>query len=316
MRRALTVGLCLTLLAGVGFAQPQGGRSVTKGKGETVIAGLVTCAGGRPTPVGRIRSTDGKIWTSPTETRFADGPKATDLHNSCLGITRSGIAEVDLSKVPVVEVDRDGQVVTGFIYADNYYELYVNGKLVAVDATPFTPFNSTVVKFRAKRPMTIAIKAVDWEENVGLGTESGGARAPHHPGDAGFIASFDNGVVSDRSWRVQTFYIAPLASPDLVVEKGNVHDTSALGRVYPDAASDAACALNCYAVRYPEPRDWASPAFDDRAWPQAFEYTEEQVGGGAPYRNFKDQLTRGGAKFIWSSNLVFDNVVLARKRIE
>ena len=30
--------------------------------------------------------------------------------------------------VPVVEVDKDGEVVTGFMVADNYFELYINGK--------------------------------------------------------------------------------------------------------------------------------------------------------------------------------------------
>jgi hypothetical protein len=71
--------------------------------------------------------------------------------------------------------------------ADNYFQLFVNGRLVAVDSVPFTPFNSSVVRFRAKRPLTYAIKLVDWGGgNVGLGTESGGG--PHHPGDGGFIA--------------------------------------------------------------------------------------------------------------------------------
>ena len=81
------------------------------------------------------------------------------------------MSEVDLNKVPVVEVDKDGEVVTGFMVADNYFELYINGKLIGVDATPFTPFNSHVVRFRVKRPYTIAVLGQDWEFKLGLGVE-------------------------------------------------------------------------------------------------------------------------------------------------
>jgi hypothetical protein len=36
------------------------------------------------------------------------------------------------------------------LVADNYFELYING-MIGVDATPFTPFNSHMVRFRVKR---------------------------------------------------------------------------------------------------------------------------------------------------------------------
>ena len=78
---------------------------------------------------------------------------------------------MDLNKVPIVEIDKDGEVVTGFLAADNYFELYINGKLIGVDATPYTPFNSHVVRFRVKRPYTIAVLAQDWEDKLGLGVE-------------------------------------------------------------------------------------------------------------------------------------------------
>ena len=70
------------------------------------------------------------------------------------------------------------------IVADNYFELYVNGKLVGVDPVPYTPFNSAIVRFRAKQPYTYALKLVDWEEKLGLGMEW----MPNHdwwPGDGG-----------------------------------------------------------------------------------------------------------------------------------
>jgi len=296
-----------------------GGRSVTQGRGAVTTARIIDCpvSRGRPTPLGTIRSTDGKLWVTPAEVNFGKGPKATDVYNACFGVQRAGIQDLDLNTVPIVDVDAGGEVITGYIYADNYFELYVNGKLVAVDQTPFTPFNMTVMRFRAKKPITYAIKAVDWEENLGLGTESGGGAAPHHPGDAGLIASFSDGTVTDTSWKAQSFYIAPLDHPDRVVERGNIHDSSAMGgRTYPQLPGNAACGENCYAVRYPIPSDWFSPRFNDAGWPAAFPYTQEEVGvGQAAFQNFKAQIAGGGAGFIWSHSLVLDNVVLARKTV-
>lgn len=76
-----------------------------------------------------------------------------------------------MASVPIVEIDPDGEVITGFIVGDNYFENYVNGKLVSVDDTPYTPFNSAIVKFKVKRPYTVTILGVDWDEHLGLGME-------------------------------------------------------------------------------------------------------------------------------------------------
>jgi len=116
-------------------------------------------------------------------------------------------------------------VITGFIFADNYFELYVNGQLVGVDAIPFTPFNSSVVRFRVKRPITYAVRFVDWEENLGLGSENSRGNK-YHAGDEGFVASFSDGTVTDTSWKAQIFYTAPIDSPSNVRIVGNVRDTS------------------------------------------------------------------------------------------
>ena len=122
----------------------------------------------RKNPVGEITAKDGTKFTVPTANNFETAPKLPDLYNECAGVTPKDMSEVDLNKVPVVEVDKDGEVVTGFMVADNYFELYINGKLIGVDATPFTPFNSHVVRFRVKRPYTIAVLGQDWEDKLGL----------------------------------------------------------------------------------------------------------------------------------------------------
>jgi hypothetical protein len=289
-------------------------KVVTQGRANTTVASIFQCPGGslvRPTGYGEIVAADGSHFTMPSSNEYQNGPRATDLYNECAKVTPADVSQVKVDQVPIVTIDPDGEVITGYLIADNYFELYVNGKLVGVDPIPFTPFNSAIVRFRAKKPITYAVKLIDWEENLGLGTEKG--RTPFHPGDGGFVARFSDGTKTDSSWKAQSFYIAPLKSPDDVVEKGNVHETPALPRTYPEAPDNADCGENCYAVHYAQPKDWHSKNFDDKNWPAAFEFTHEQMGTQRlkAFTNFKESF--GDAKVIWSNNLVFDNVVLVRK---
>jgi len=277
---------------------------------------MFECPGGsliRPAGFGTIVAADGSSWTVPTAHEFQSGLRAPDLYNECNKVTPTNLTDVRIDDVPIVVVDPDGEVITGYLIADNYFELHVNGKLVGVDAVPFTPFNSSIVRFKAKRPITYAVKLVDWEEHLGLGTERG--RTPYHAGDAGFLARFSDGTVTDNSWKAQSFYIAPLQSPELVVEQGYVHATPALKTTYPEALNSFTCEDRCYAVHYPQPKDWSAMRFDDSNWPAASEFTLAQMGAERlkAYTNFRDAF--GDAKVIWSNNLVFDNVVLARKTV-
>lgn len=288
--------------------------SFSQGRGTTVIPKLHECAGGRPTPVGTVKSSDGKTWTVPAGNNFQAGPKAADLFNECNDVRPARLADVALDQVPVVEVDRDGQVIIGYLLADNYFELYINGKLIGVDAVPFTPFNSSVVRFKVRKPYTIAVKLVDWEENVGLGTEAGSG-GNFHPGDAGFIARFSDGTITDGSWKAQSFYIAPLTNPGDVAEQGNVHDTGKLGRTYPQVPALAGCGENCYAAHYPIPANWSAPSFNDRDWPDAVLFTPQEMGLDRLAAFGTVAAAFGDARAIWSMNLVYDNLVLARKTV-
>jgi hypothetical protein len=92
-----------------------------------------------------------------------------------------------------------------------------------------------------------------------------------------------------QSWalcllKAQSFTIAPLAHPDDVVEYGNIHDTSHLGRIHSN-------------------------------WPQAFEYLDQEVGivGMPGYWRFPEAFR--GSRWVWTINLVFDNTVLLRKTV-
>jgi hypothetical protein len=198
--------------------------------------------------------------------------------------------------------------------------MYVNGKLVSVDNTPYTPFNSSIVKFRVKRPYTLAFLVVDWDEHLGVGMEVfpvpvTANTSKFYPGDGGLIARFSDGTVTDSTWKVQTFYISPLLDPKEVVERGHIHDTPNLGgRTHPYARRPT-CEANCYAVRYPIPANWQSPRFNDAYWPRAWEFTDQEIGvtNLPAYTRYPELFD--GARWIWSQNLVLDNVVVARKTV-
>jgi len=300
-------------------------RMVTQGRAKTIVENLYQCpvkvGNHRISAVGQITATDGTVITVPAETAAQKGlgPKSTDLYNECTQITPKTSAEVSTANVPVIEVDADGEVITGFIVADNHYEMWVNGKLVSVDNTPYTPFNSSIVKFKVKRPYTLAFLLVDWDEHLGLGMElfpiSGPKQNPWYPGDGGLIAKSSDGTMTDSSWKAQSFYIAPLLDPQEVVERGSVHDTPNLGgRTHPHARRPD-CQDKCYAVHYPIPANWQSPRFNDTSWPRAWEFTDQEIGvtNLPAYTRYPELFA--GARWIWSQNLVLDNVVIARKTV-
>ena len=282
--------------------------SISQGRATTTTTNLLP-AGQRVAGVGSITATDGTTWTVPAATQFTTATKAGDLYNDVTNVKPANIAAAAaaIAAVPTVVVDADGEVITGYIFADNYFELYVNGTLIAVDPVPFTPFNSSIVKFKAKRPITYAIKLVDWEENLGLGTELNGGNA-YHPGDGGLMASFSDGTVTNSNWKAQTFNIAPLDNPALVTDLANgTHDSSAVSTTHTLTES-------AYALHYAVPSDWFSKTFVDSVWPAATTYTEATVGvdNKPAYTNFPAQFSASGAQFIWSSNLVLDNEVIVR----
>jgi hypothetical protein len=98
-----------------------------------------------------ITARDGTVLTVPAQTGYQTGAKLADLFNECTRTTPARFAEVKAQNVPIVEIDPDGEVITGYIVAHNYFELYVNGRLIGVDPVPYTPFNSVVVRFSVAR---------------------------------------------------------------------------------------------------------------------------------------------------------------------
>jgi hypothetical protein len=73
-------------------------------------------------------------------------------------------------------------------------------------------------------------------------------------------------------------------------------------------------------VHWALPEEWAEEGFDDRDWPQASTFSNETVGvdNKPAYTNFLDiwDDPEFDPVFIWSDNLVLDNLVLVRGRID
>lgn len=291
----------------------------TKGEATKIInSGLVDCGGrSRSSAVGEIASEDGKIWTVPAENNFATAPKATDLFNKCGGTELGSFSDLNLNEVPVTDAGGE-EVFTAYLFADNYFELYINGKLIAVDPVPFTPFNSNVVRFKADRPLSIAVKMIDWEETLGLGMESNRG-TKFHAGDGGLVAQFQDAggktvLITDNSWKAQTFYTAPIVDRRCLVVDGATRDSSACDK---QSVKDTA---STSAAHWVIPEDWMKSGFDDSSWPAAVTFSNDTVGvdNKKSYTNFVDVFDAEGAdaEFIWSSNLVLDNLVLLRATVK
>lgn len=161
------------------------------------------------------------------------------------------------------------------MYADNWFALYINGELVAVDSIKFIPHNVVSVDILPSYPMTIAAMARD-NADPGTGMEY----ANTNIGDAGFILKFGDGTVTNAQWKAQRFSWGPID-----------RDTK-----------------NPRVENLPIPENWYAVDFDDRSWGQAREYSEEQVG---PKQQFFEHDFQG-AKFIWTDDIELDNTVVFR----
>ncbi|WP_158977932.1 hypothetical protein [Cellulophaga sp. L1A9] len=299
-----------------------GTASITQGIAKTTHEDLYSCKRGRKTDIGEITSTDGKKWVVPSATNYTDAnfPFAPDLFNSCEGKEYSTAQEAlsNTSDANIIEIDKDGALYTAYIFADNYFEMYVNGVPVGKDKVPFTEFNSSVVTFRAQKPFTIAMKLVDWEEHLGVGCEANRGK-DFHAGDGGMVAVIkdsENNIIAttNENWKAQTYYTAPIVDLSCVSEDGAYRysencDTS--------GGQDGS---EFYALHWELPNDWMKADFDDASWPNASTYTNNTIGvdNKPAYTNFTAIFddANDDAQFIWSTNVVLDNEVLVRYTID
>ena len=164
------------------------------------------------------------------------------------------------------------------VYADNWFLLYVIGRLVAVDSIQFTPHNVVSVDFLPEYPMTIAVLAKD-NADPKTGLEYGSSI-----GDGGFILKFGDGTVTNGTWKAKNFFLGPING-----------DTA-----------------NPKVIHEPLPANWWAVDFDDSAWKNAKEFTAEEVGPKEPF--FAHDFE--GAKFIWTDDLALDNTVIFRTKVD
>jgi len=254
-----------------------------------------------PVKVGTLKTEDGKTFMVPGP--ITEGAVAPDIYDTCMGKGDNPNYE---SQLQTVVIDKDGVDITAYIHADNYFELFVNGTYVARDSVPMTPFNSSVVRFRARYPMTYAFLTIDWETHHGVGMEY----ATYNIGDAGLIAYFSDGNGTHADWKSEVFYIAPLDDPACVRITANGRDSSFCNQARIPECQMKLAGNQCKALLFQVPSDWTSPKFNDSRWPNSVIWRPVEVTNQPAYTQYTKLF--GDAEFIWTRNLKLDNLVLSR----
>lgn len=188
--------------------------------------------------------------------------------------------------------------VTGEVWADNWFKLYINGAPLIEDSVPITTersFNAERFAFQTDYPMTIAFEFRDFMENS-TGLEYIGTRR-QQMGDGGAIAQFRDVATgkllaaTGSDWRCITVQSAP---QDRSCER---------------ESNPATSLANCAETLTPVSGDWMTPGFDDSAWPGATVHSASAVRPKGGYDQVKWDPA---AKLIWGPDLQKDNIVYCR----
>lgn len=175
--------------------------------------------------------------------------------------------------------------ISGKIFADNTFTLYVNGQQVAKDPITFTPHNTVEVRFQVDYPFVLAIRAED-HAHPQTGLEYKHSKI----GDGGLIARFDNGVTTHSQWRCKVVSHGP-------VDRACLHNNPA---------------QTCRVRNQSEPVAWTTPDFDDSDWRDTRPHSVAAVN---PHGDFY-HTDWGRAQFIWGPDLELDNVLLCRLTVQ
>ena len=187
------------------------------------------------------------------------------------------------------------------IWADNWFEMRVDGVQVAEDSVPITTersFNAESFTFEAERPFVIGLVARDFIENdtgleyIGTGRQQ--------MGDGGVIlqimdAAGGTVAVSNADWQCLVIHTAPL-------DKSCEDETDPV-------AGEGVCAFDIL----DEPDGWDTAGFDASDWSQADVYTAAQVD---PKMGYDDIDWSVEAEFIWGPDLEQSNTVLCRLTVD
>ncbi|MFY0681200.1 MAG: PEBP family protein [Thalassovita sp.] len=187
------------------------------------------------------------------------------------------------------------------VWADNWFEMRINGVQVAEDSVPITTersFNAESFSFEAERPFVIGLVAKDFKEDD-TGLEYIGTRR-QQMGDGGVIVQIRDAAgqivaVTNADWRCFVTHTAPL-------------DKSCEAARTPQAGVGA-----CGFDTEEEPAQWDSASFDDTAWPAADVYTSREV---SPKDGYDKINWDSSADLIWGPDLEQSNTVLCRMTVK
>ena len=187
------------------------------------------------------------------------------------------------------------------VWADNWFQMTVNGEVVATDSVPITTersFNAESFTFEAETPFVIGITGMDFREND-TGLEYIGTNR-QQMGDGGVIAQIRNGAgetvaVTDGDWQCFVTHFAPV-------------DTACADEANP-MAGEGVCAFEITET----PEGWDTPDFDAADWPAADVFSADQVD---PKMGYDDVTWVPSAEFIWGPDLHQVNTVLCRTIVE
>ncbi|WP_299740002.1 PEBP family protein [uncultured Roseobacter sp.] len=187
------------------------------------------------------------------------------------------------------------------VWADNWFEMRINGTQVAEDSVPITTersFNAESFTFEAERPFVIGLVAKDFKEND-TGLEYIGSRR-QQMGDGGVILQITDAAgqmvaVSNTDWQCMVTHKAPL-------EKSCEREADPV-------AGQGACAFEAMEA----PEGWDQPGFDTSDWPQASAYSEQAVDPKDGYDRIR---WVNDAELIWGPDLEQSNTVLCRLTVE
>ena len=220
--------------------------------------------------------------------------------------------------------------VEALVFADNYFEFYVDGKLIKQDPFGFTPHQAVKFSFDTDTSSSrvYAIKAKDWAD-VSTGYEymsaykeiSSGQKSMAKLGSGDLRVLLSDGIVSSSEWKCFTTSYGPTGD-----------DCS-------NTNFDA-----CRIQNTTEPDGWKYLGYDDSKWNNAVEYSDDEADWGLtpsydsatrqcstrtspvtgkdwnpPYLLLDEdecldprEQDWGSSVFIWQGDLEKDNTILCR----
>ncbi len=187
------------------------------------------------------------------------------------------------------------------VWADNWFEMRINGVQVAEDSVPITTersFNAESFAFEAERPFVIGLVAKDFKQDD-TGLEYIGTRR-QQMGDGGVIVQIRDRVgktvaASNADWQCRVIHTAPL-------DKSCARERNPVAGIGP-----------CGFTITPEPAGWDQAGFDASSWPQAVEYSERAV---RPKDGYDRIRWDANARLIWGPDLEQSNTILCRLTVQ